>query len=65
MMYTLIANCKLHNIDPERYLAEVLRRLTSGTTIEQARELTPAKLAHEIRAAQPVPLKFESVQEAA
>jgi transposase/uncharacterized coiled-coil protein SlyX len=65
MMYTLIANCKLHKIDPERYLAEVFRRLTSETTVEQARELTPAKLADEIRAKQPVPLKFEANEEAA
>jgi hypothetical protein len=41
--------------DPERYLAEAMRRLSPDTTPEQAAELTPAKLAPLIRQLQPRP----------
>jgi hypothetical protein len=58
LMYTLIGNCKEHGIDPERYFAEVFRRLPHNASLEQAAELTPAKLAAEIKASQPVPRKF-------
>lgn len=55
LIYTLIANCRVQGIDPERYLAEAMRRLTPDTTPEQAAELTPAKLAPLIRQLQPRP----------
>ena len=55
IFYTLIANCRVHGIDAERYLAEVIRRMSPGMSVEQAAELTPAKLAEEIRRQQPVP----------
>ena len=45
MLYTLIENCKLQGIDPERYLAEVIERLPADATSEQAAELTPSKVA--------------------
>jgi len=56
LMYTLMANCKALGIDPERYLVEAFKGMTADTTIEQAAELTPAKLAEKIRSQQPVPL---------
>jgi hypothetical protein len=59
LIYTLIANCKVAGIDPERYLATVLERVTLNTTPEQAEQLTPAMLAEEIKANQPVPIKSE------
>lgn len=55
LIYTLVANCRVQGIDPERYLAEAMRRLTPDTTPEQAAELTPAKLAPLIRQLQPRP----------
>lgn len=55
LIYTLIANCRVQGIDPERYLAEAMRRLSPDTTPEQAAELTPAKLAPLIRELQPRP----------
>jgi transposase len=55
LIYTLIANCRVQGIDPERYLAEAMRRLSPDTTPEQAAELTPAKLAPLIRQLQPRP----------
>ena len=55
LIYTLIANCRVQEIDPERYLAEAMRRLSPDTTPEQAAELTPAKLAPLIRQLQPRP----------
>ena len=58
LMYTLIGNCKEHGIDPERYFAEVFRRLPNEATLEEATELTPAKLAAELKASQPVPRKL-------
>jgi|CXWK01.1.fsa_nt_gi transposase len=55
LIYTLIANCRVQGIDPERYLAEAMRRLSPNATSEQAAELTPAKLAPLIRQLQPRP----------
>jgi len=63
LFYTLIGNCKAHGIDPERYFAIVLDRMTTKTTQEESAELTPAKLAPEIRAAQPVPAIVEAKRE--
>lgn len=55
VLYTLMANCQVQGIDPERYLAEVIRRMPLDPTTGQAAELAPAKLAEEIRRMQPVP----------
>ncbi len=49
LLYTLIANCKTANINPELYFEEVFRRLPINATPEQASELTPEKLALEIK----------------
>jgi hypothetical protein len=54
LFYTLIANCKVHDLDPEIYLAEVIRRMPLEPTPEQAAALTPARFAAELRAAQAV-----------
>ncbi|MGE0410899.1 MAG: transposase domain-containing protein [Verrucomicrobiales bacterium] len=43
MIYTLLANCAVHDLDPEIYLAEVIRRLSPASTPEQIADLTPAK----------------------
>jgi transposase len=51
LAYTLLANCRLHDLDPEDYLVEVLRRLPSNATLEQAAALTPRAVARERRAA--------------
>ena len=45
LIYTLLANCAVHDLDPEIYLAEVIRRLSPTSTPEQIAELTPAKLS--------------------
>lgn len=55
LIYTLLANCKEQDLDPERYLAEVFRRLPANATVEQASGLTPARLAGELRPGQPRP----------
>lgn len=55
LIYTLLANCRVQDIDPERYLAEALRRLPADASAEQAAALTPARLAEELRATQPRP----------
>ena len=55
LLYTLVANCKVQGIDAERYFAEALRRLQTGAGDKQAEELTPARLADEIRTGQPRP----------
>jgi len=39
---TVLLNCKMHGINPEEYLKDVLARLPHITASE-ARELTPAK----------------------
>lgn len=51
LIYTLMANCKAHGLDPEAYLAEVIKRLPANPTAEEAAALTPAKLAAELRPA--------------
>ena len=40
VMYTLIANCRLHGVEPYTYLKDVLERLPS-TTNQQVAQLTP------------------------
>jgi transposase len=65
LFYTLLGNCKALGIDYERYLEVVLDRVTSKTTPEEAAQLTPAKLAEEIRARQPVPSGAAAVTRAA
>jgi transposase len=45
ILYTLIANCKAKGLDPEEYLAEVIKKLPANATPKQAAELTPAKVA--------------------
>ena len=45
LFYTLLANCRTHGLDPEMYLAEVIKRLPHNATAEQAAELTPARFA--------------------
>ena len=40
VVYTLVANCRMHGIDPYEYLKDVLTRLPSLTNHEAA-ELTP------------------------
>ncbi len=44
-LYSLIASCKLHGIEPERYLAEVIRILPYWPR-ERFLELAPAYWAH-------------------
>ncbi len=36
LIYTLLANCRAHDLDPEDYLIEVIKRLPTGVTPEQA-----------------------------
>lgn len=50
LIYTLIENCKVHNLDPETYFAEVLENLREpmldeNQAHERAAHLTPAALA--------------------
>lgn len=52
IIMTVLQNCKMHGINPEEYLKDVLSRLPH-TTNHQARELTPAKW---LAAQQPVAL---------
>jgi len=58
-LYSLIAGCKLHGIDPERYLAEVIRvmpywpperylELAPASWVETRRRLRPVELAAEL-----------------
>lgn len=49
LIYTLLANCRAQEIDPERYLVQVIKRLPANATIEQGAKLTPSALAQEIR----------------
>ncbi len=42
VMYTVVQNCKMHGINPEEYLRDVLGRLPH-IKADEARELTPAK----------------------
>ena len=55
LLCTLVANCREQKIDPERYFEEALRRMPVNATVEEAAELTPAKLASLIRELQPLP----------
>lgn len=50
LIYTLLANCRAHDLDPEDYLVEVIKRLPPNATPEQAAALTPARFAAERRA---------------
>ena len=52
LIYTLLANCRAQELDPEDYLIEVLHRLPHDAPPEQASILTPARIAAERRAAQ-------------
>ncbi|MFT7302840.1 MAG: transposase [Akkermansiaceae bacterium] len=45
LFYTLIENCKVHDLDPEACLVEVIEALRDPAMIERAAELTPAALA--------------------
>lgn len=47
VLYTLIENCKAHDLDPEVYLVEVIKRLPSNPTPEQAAALTPRRFAED------------------
>lgn len=49
LLYTLVANCRVNDIDPEIYLAEAIRRATPDMTGEQAAQLTPAQLVPALR----------------
>ena len=51
LIYTLLANCRAQNLDPENYLVEVIKRLPHDATPEQAAALTPARIAAERRIA--------------
>ena len=45
LLYTLIDSCKRNDLNPEDYLAEVIERLPEHASVEQAAELTPARIA--------------------
>ena len=45
LFYTLIENCKVHGLDPEAYLVEVIEALRNPGTIDRVAELTPAAIA--------------------
>ena len=49
LFYTLLANCRAQELDPEDYLTEVIKRLPHNATPEQAAALTPARIAGERR----------------
>lgn len=52
LLYTLIENCKLQRIDPERCLEDVIRELPSEPTAEEAAALTPRRYAARLRRAE-------------
>lgn len=52
LLYTLIETCKHHDLDPEDYLTEVIRRLPANATEEEAAPLTPEKIAEALRLAE-------------
>lgn len=58
LLYTLVRNCRVHDIDPEVYLAEAIRRLPEDPTDDQAAALTPAAMADELRTNPPVSPTF-------
>lgn len=64
-IYTLMANCKAHGIDPERYLEAVLAAMTTQTTTEQTAELTPEKIAERWKALEKPMGESETEQKAA
>ncbi|MDB4265378.1 IS66 family transposase [bacterium] len=45
LFYTLIENCKVHQLDPEAYLAGVIKSLREPGMMERASELTPSAIA--------------------
>jgi len=49
LLYTLVRNCRVHDIDPEIYLAEAMRKISENPTDDEASELTPSKLAQLLR----------------
>jgi len=49
LFYSLLANCRVHGLEPEAYLTEVIKRLPHNATVEQAAELTPARFAAALR----------------
>lgn len=57
-LYSLIAGCKLHGIDPERYLAEVIRVMPYWP-LERYLELAPAYWAETRRRLDPAELAAE------
>lgn len=57
-LYSLIASCKLHGIDPERYLAEVIRIMPYWPR-ERFLELAPAYWAQTRARLDPIELKAE------
>lgn len=44
LIYSLLANCRAPNLDPEDYLTEVIKRLPRNVTPEQYAELPPARI---------------------
>ncbi len=50
LLYTLVANCRAVNLDPEVYLAEAIRRIRPNPTAEEAAALTPRRLAEALKA---------------
>lgn len=59
LIYTLLANCRAQNLDPEDYLVEVINRLPQDAAPAKAAELTPARIVAERKA------KTEAVAEPA
>ncbi len=47
LIYTLLANCRANDLDPEDYFIEVIKRLSPNATQEQAAQLTPSHIAAE------------------
>lgn len=45
LINTVIENCKVHGIDPERYLVEVIEAIRDPTAHGRAAELTPGAIA--------------------
>lgn len=45
LIRTLLENCRVHGLDPEEYLSDVIKRLPYRASEEQAAELTPARYA--------------------
>jgi len=45
LIYTIVENCRRHNLHPEQYLAELLTKLAANQDPEYAATLTPARIA--------------------